>query len=109
MTMRRPDPLRWLWYALGGRLPARYREWVRFDCTTRTWRLRYTSHVLVKATPFLVGGYLVLSLLPAPVWSILAALGLGLAYVLVLTLGTASEFRQNRLAQHGFPPEESSR
>jgi hypothetical protein len=25
---RRPDPLRWIWYAFGGALGPRYRQWV---------------------------------------------------------------------------------
>ena len=35
----RPAPHRWLWYALGGRLPARNRGWVLHDTTTGTWWL----------------------------------------------------------------------
>ena len=30
----RPAPHRWLWYAIGGRLPERHRGWVLFDSTT---------------------------------------------------------------------------
>jgi Family of unknown function (DUF5313) len=33
----RPDPLHWLWYALGGGLPPRYRDWVLHDATAPTW------------------------------------------------------------------------
>ena len=29
----RPDPLHWLWYAVGGGLPPRYRAWVGHDVT----------------------------------------------------------------------------
>src|SRR5687767_11313906 len=39
----RPAPHRWLWYALGGRLPARHRGWVLFDTTTGTWGLRHVA------------------------------------------------------------------
>ncbi|WP_346278999.1 DUF5313 family protein, partial [Pseudonocardia sp.] len=41
MTRRRPGPLRWLWYALGGGLPPLYRRWVLHDTTCETWRLRH--------------------------------------------------------------------
>ena len=40
MAWYRPGPVRWFWYALGGRLPARYRPWVLHDLTCRTWPLR---------------------------------------------------------------------
>ena len=33
---RRPDPLRWIWYAFGGALGPRYRQWVLHDLTCRT-------------------------------------------------------------------------
>jgi Family of unknown function (DUF5313) len=34
----RPGPLRWFWYAVGGRLPARYRSWVLHDLTAAPGR-----------------------------------------------------------------------
>ena len=40
-SIRRPDPLRWLWYAYGGGLPARFAPWVLHDTTCRTWWLRH--------------------------------------------------------------------
>jgi hypothetical protein len=30
---RRPDPLRWIWYAFGGGPSPRYRQWVLHDLT----------------------------------------------------------------------------
>src|SRR6185503_14923453 len=47
----RPDPLHWLWYALGGGLPPRYRDWVHHDATAPTWRLRQLVRSLVQALP----------------------------------------------------------
>ncbi len=57
----RPGPLRWLWYALGGGLPARHRSWVLHDTTTRTWALRHVVRAMVQlAIPIT----LVLTLVP---------------------------------------------
>ncbi|RSM80898.1 hypothetical protein DMH04_28715 [Kibdelosporangium aridum] len=97
-----PGPFLWLWYTFGGRLPDRYREWVLHDCTTSTWLWRYAARITVKSLPFLIGGYLVSQLLPVPDLPILAALGLGLLLALFFTLTSAEEFREVRLAQHGF-------
>ena len=103
-TTQKPGPLRWLWYAFGGRLPDRYRAWVLHDATTRTWRWRYATRVVVRTLPLLVAGYLVLNLLPVPPWTVLLALGGTLAYILFVLLASAAEFREVRLTQHGFPP-----
>jgi uncharacterized protein DUF5313 len=40
LSIARPDPVRSLWYAFGGRLGARYLEWVLRDNTARTRWLR---------------------------------------------------------------------
>ncbi|HVV24029.1 MAG TPA: DUF5313 family protein [Pseudonocardiaceae bacterium] len=104
--MRRPNPALWLWYAYGGRLPERYREWVRHDNTTRTWRLRHVLRVLAEAVPVLVVAFVLLRLFtPVPVWAIVGVLVIGLLFSLFYTIGTARELSCVRLAKHGFPPE----
>lgn len=45
VRIQRPGPLWWIWYAFGGKLPDRYRDWVLHDVTCRTWWLR---HVLAE-------------------------------------------------------------
>lgn len=42
----RPGVLRWLWFAVWGPLPDRYRLWVLFDATTSTWVIRYFLRIL---------------------------------------------------------------
>lgn len=102
----RPDPVRWLRYAYGGRLPARYRDWVRYDNTDRTWMTRYLLRVVVQALPVLVVAFVLLSLFtPVPVGLIAGVLVVGLLISLFLTIGTAREFAAVRLARHGFPPD----
>ncbi|MFC0435631.1 DUF5313 family protein [Kutzneria buriramensis] len=103
--MHRPNPLQWLRYAYGGRLPERYREWVLYDATCRTWLLRYAVRVVVEALPLLVAGVVVLTLLtPAPPLVVLPALALGLLMSLYFTLTSADELIEARLARHGYPP-----
>src|SRR4051794_15208797 len=79
--VRRPNPLWWFWYALGGRLPARYSSWVLHDTTTRTWVLRHMARAFVQ---MMVPIGLVLLLLPGEFWIRgMAALGgllLGMFY-----------------------------
>jgi hypothetical protein len=87
MVMRRPNPVQWVRYAYGGRLPDRYREWVLHDATSRTWLLRFALKIVVEALPWLVGGFLVLTLLtPLPMTAALAALILALVVSLYFTL-----------------------
>jgi Flp pilus assembly protein TadB len=95
-----------VWYAYGGRLPDRYREWVRHDNTTSTWRWRHVARILVEALPVLAVAFVVLRLFtPVPLWAILGVLAMGLLVSLFYTIGTAREFSAVRLAKHGFPPD----
>lgn len=96
---KRPNPVLWLWYALGGRLPDRHREWVLHDVTAKTWILRHGARSTVLILP-LVSVWL---LLPGP-------LGLRLSLVLMAALvgyfysfAYVEESGEHRLAKHGYP------
>ncbi|MDP9429732.1 MAG: DUF5313 domain-containing protein, partial [Actinomycetota bacterium] len=96
----RPGVLRWLGYAMGGGLPARFSPWVLHDTTTRTWGLRHVAHALVQmAVPIA----LVLLLVPGPVWiRLMTALG-GLALGLIFSLAYMTETTENRVKKAGYP------
>jgi hypothetical protein len=96
----RPAPHRWLWYALGGGLPARNRGWVLHDTTTGTWWLRHIARSLVQvAIPIA----LVMALLPAG-WGLrAAAAGGGLALALFYSLAYMPETTENRVVKAGYP------
>jgi hypothetical protein len=96
----RPAPHRWLWYALGGRLPERNRGWVLHDTTTGTWWLRHMARSLVQmAIPIA----LVMTLLPAG-WGLrAAAAGGGVALALFYSLAYMTETTENRVLQAGYP------
>ena len=98
--LRRPDPIRWFWYALGGRLPARFSPWVLHDTTTRTWALRHVLRSLVQlAVP--IG--LVLLLVPGEFWIRgMAALG-GILLGLFFSLAYMPETTENRVKRAGYP------
>jgi hypothetical protein len=102
----RPGPAWWLWYAFGGRLPDRYRAWVRHDATTRTWLPRHLIRIVVAASPLLAALFVGLRLLTGiSVGWIVGALGVGLLFTLFYATGMARELVRVRLARHGFPPE----
>jgi hypothetical protein len=98
--MNRPDPLRWLWYSLGGGLPARNREWVLHDVTCRSWALRQVLRSLLVLAPLVA---VVLIVIPGPFWiravSALAGIILGLIY----SLGYLIETTEHRLVKAGYP------
>jgi len=96
----RPGVLRWLWYALGGRLPARFSPWVLHDTTTRTWALRHLLRAFVQlAVP--IG--LVLLLVPGEFWiRAMAAVG-GILLGLFFSLAYMPETTENRVKRAGYP------
>ena len=96
----RPAPHRWLWYALGGGLPARHRGWVLHDTTTGTWWLRHIARVLVQmAIPIA----LIMTLLPAS-WGLRAAVaGGGIFLALIYSLAYMPETTENRVVKAGYP------
>jgi hypothetical protein len=96
----RPGPLRWIWYALGGRLPRRYAAWVLHDVTTRTWVLRHATRTMVQLAVPLA---LVLLLVPGAFWIRgMAALG-GILLAMIYSFAYITEFCENRAVQAGFP------
>jgi hypothetical protein len=96
----RPAPHRWIWYALGGRLPERHRGWVLHDTTTGSWWLR---HVLRSLVQMVVPIALILALLPAA-WGLrLAAAGGGVFLALIFSLAYMPETTENRVVKAGYP------
>lgn len=97
---RCPGPVRWLWYAAGGRLPMRYREWVLYDVTCRTWPLRHLARLLTQLVPVAA---VLLVLIPGPLWvRVMAVLGgslVGLSYSFVFLY----EATEHRAVKAGYP------
>ena len=96
----RPGPVRWWWYAMGGRLSAVYREWVLYDVTCRTWPLRHLLRLLVQLLPVAA---VLLVLIPGPLWvRLMGVIGgsiVGLAYSFVFLY----EATEHRACKAGYP------
>ena len=95
-----PGPLQWLWYALGGGLAPRYRDWVLHDLTTRTWWLRQLARSFVLALPVAL---VVALLIPGSFGIRLMAVGGGVAVALIYVLGFVDEAVERRAVKAGFP------
>ena len=94
-----PGPLRWLWFAIGFRLPAENREWVRHELTDAGWRVRALFRQLALLAP-IRGAFM---LLPGQ-WSLplaLAALVIFSGGLIALAYGDS--LRASRLRQHRLP------
>jgi hypothetical protein len=98
--MRRPGPLRWLWYALGGGLPAEHRSWVLHDVTARHWRWRALLRSVVQIAPVALLLYL---LLPTPPWVRLMAVGGGLLVGMIFAVAYLDESTEHRAVKAGYP------
>lgn len=101
MSHDRPDPVRWLWYAFGGRLPRRYSPWVLHDTTTRTWVLRHVARVVTQVAPFVAA---IIVLVPGPLWlRVMSATG-GAIMGMIFAVCYIHETAEHRLVKAGYPP-----
>ena len=97
---RRPGPVRWSWYAFGGRLPARHRGWVLHDLTCRTWAVRHLVRASVQVAPVVA----ILLLVVPGSWAIrIAAVTAGLLLGLLYSCAYMDEIAEHRVAQAGYP------
>ncbi|GAA2795555.1 hypothetical protein GCM10010470_33230 [Saccharopolyspora taberi] len=94
----------WVYYAYGGTLPDRHREWVLHDATCRTWVLRSFLRSLVQVSP--VAAALLVGLgVFGESWPLaLGATLLGVLVVVRISLSLAEQSAEGRLVRHGFPP-----
>ena len=100
MQERRPNPLQWVWYALGGGLPRELSPWVLADTTGRTWILRHLARAVVQMLPVVA----LCLLVPVPfAYRISAAAG-GLLLGLLFATAFMTETIEHRVAKAGYPP-----
>jgi hypothetical protein len=97
--VNRPGPLRWLWYAFGGRLPIRYSQWVLRDVTAGWWRLRSLLRALVQIAPVAV---LIYVLVPAEPWVRLTAILGGTLVGMMYATAYLDEVAETRALKAGF-------
>jgi hypothetical protein len=96
----RPPMLLWLRYALGGRLPSRFDDWVLQDLTGQDWRIREAGRILL----FAVVPIAALLMLPGPIEIRIYAALFVLIGPLFVGLAYGDELRDRRLRQHGLLP-----
>jgi len=96
---RRPGPLRWLWYAFGGTLGPRYRDWVLRDLTGRTRWERQIVRAVVQVVPLIVVVLLVLG----SGWIAWVGVGCGMVLALIYSTAYFDPSVEHRLAKHGYP------
>jgi Family of unknown function (DUF5313) len=95
-----PDLGRKVLYAIGFRLPDRYKEWVRHELTDAGWRGRLTMRHLVVILPFCAA----LALFPGALWIHLAVPGLFLISSVGIVALYADDIRVARMRRHGLTP-----
>jgi uncharacterized protein DUF5313 len=95
-----PGPLRWIWYALGGGLPPRYREWVLRDVSAPRWWLRQIVRALVQALPV---GLVVGLLIPGPLWVRVLAVAGGVFVAMIYVVAFIDEAVEHRAVKAGYP------
>ena len=93
-----PGPGRQALFALGARLPARNREWVRHELTDAGWRGRLTVRHLIVTLPICA----VLALLPGALWIRIAVPALFLICSVGIVAMYADDIRVSRLRRHGL-------
>ncbi|HEY2700693.1 MAG TPA: DUF5313 family protein [Pseudonocardiaceae bacterium] len=106
--VKHPNPILWIWYCFGGRLPERYRDWVVRDATARTWLFRAVVRGLVQVTPF-AAVFVVLVVVFAHSWLIaIVGVVIGIGAMLPYSLAYAEHSVNARLGAYGFPADHAS-
>jgi hypothetical protein len=102
----RPNPVQWVWYALGGGLPRDLSPWVLADTTRRTWILRHLTRAVVQMLPVVV---VCLVAVPVPLsYRLSAAVG-GLMLGLLFSIAFMTETIEHRSRKAGYPPGAAAR
>ena len=105
MAAQRPNPVQWVWYALGGGLPRRLSPWVLADTTGRTWIVRHLLRAVVQMLP----SWPCASWPPVPLSYRLSAAFGGLLIGLTFSIAFMTETIEHRAVKAGYPPGTAAR
>jgi hypothetical protein len=98
-----PNPIRWLQFAVGFRLPPENTDWVRHELTDAGWRLRtVVRHLAIIIPTCAMVVAILLFLVPAPIWLVVTMVVLILTGSLFTVTAYADDIRASRLRQHGL-------
>jgi len=106
VTRRRPNPLQWVWYALGGGLPRALSPWVLADTTGPSWIWRHLVRAVVQVLPLVV---LCLVVVPVPLAYRVSAAAGGLLLGLLFSIAFMTETIEHRTTKAGYPPGTAAR
>jgi hypothetical protein len=96
----RPNPLRWLGYAMWLPLPDRHRLWVLYDLTCATWIQRHLARLVTLA---LIPSSAIVVFLPAALdLRLTTAIGMSVLAI-AFTVVWINEDSEHRLVQAGWP------
>ncbi|NMM90477.1 hypothetical protein B2J88_40135 [Rhodococcus sp. SRB_17] len=94
-----PNPIQWLGYSFGRKLPDSMREWVRNDLVG-DWAV--PRHLVRSMVPFLPV-FVIFMLFPGP-WALRASMVLlGVLLALFYSVSYMAQNRSRRLERHGLP------
>jgi Family of unknown function (DUF5313) len=103
---QRPNPLQWVWYALGGGLPRELSPWVLADTTGPTWIWRHLARAVVQVLPLVV---LCLVVVPVPLAYRASAAAGGLVLAVIFSIAFMTETIEHRVTKAGYPPGTAAR
>ncbi|WP_067710780.1 DUF5313 family protein [Nocardia yamanashiensis] len=97
--MKRPNPIQWIGYAFGRKLPDQLQDWVRNDLTGAWAVPRHIVRGLVPMLPI----FALFLLLPGELWLRLAVILLGVLLAVFYIVAYMPMNRAHRLVRHGLP------
>lgn len=99
MGTTRPNPLQWIAYAFGAKLPETMNAWVREDITGDRYFVR---HLIRQQAPF-IPLYIAFLLFPGPLWLRASMVLLGMSLATFYSVVYIHQNRARRLQKNGLP------
>ncbi|TQF69107.1 hypothetical protein FK531_10070 [Rhodococcus spelaei] len=99
MSATRPNPLQWVAYACGAKLPDSMHAWVLRDLTGDHFLIRHLIRAMVPFLPL----FAVFMLFPGPLWLRGSMVLLGVLLALFYSVVYMDQNRARRLQKNGLP------
>ncbi|MFC4604078.1 DUF5313 family protein [Rhodococcus kronopolitis] len=99
MSKTRPNPLQWIAYACGAKLPSSMNDWVLNDITGDHYVVRHLVRAMVPFLPL----FAIFMLFPGPLWLRGSMVLLGVLLALFYSVVYIHQNRARRLQKNGLP------
>ncbi|WP_027502609.1 DUF5313 family protein [Rhodococcus sp. UNC363MFTsu5.1] len=99
MSATRPNPLQWIAYACGAKLPESMNDWVLNDITGDHYVVRHLVRAMVPFLPL----FAIFMLFPGPLWLRGSMVLLGILLALFYSVVYIHQNRARRLQKNGLP------